>query len=89
MERNHIRSAVGAAREAGAGKNVMLIGADVARQCIQSGLVDEIRMFLARVLLGDGVRFFNWPGAREAVRLEPSDVWRRGQLANVGVKFLE
>jgi riboflavin biosynthesis pyrimidine reductase len=53
----------------------MVIGADVARQGIQEGLIDEIRVRLAPVLLGDGVRFFNWPGAPDAER--------SGQLVNL------
>jgi hypothetical protein len=57
-----IRSAIGEARDAGGGKNVLVIGADVARQCIQEGLIDEI-------MVGDGVRFFNWPGAPDGFRL--------------------
>jgi hypothetical protein len=36
--------------------------ADVARRCIQEGLIDEIRVHLAPALLNDGVRLFNWPG---------------------------
>lgn len=84
-----IRSAIGEARDAGRGKNVLVIGADVARQCIQEGLIDEIRVFLAPVLLGDGVRFFNWPGAPDAVRLETIDVARFGQFANLGFRVVK
>ena len=78
-----IRSAIGVARDAAGGKNVMVIGADIARQCIQEGLIDEIRVYLAPVLLGDGVRFFNWPGAPHAVRLDLIDSARWGQLTNL------
>ncbi len=49
-----IRPAVAAALEAARGKNLMLIGADVARQCVGAGLVDEILIFLVPKLLGDG-----------------------------------
>jgi len=44
----------------------MVIGADVARQCIQEGLIDEIVVYLAPVLLGDGVRFFKVADVPEA-----------------------
>jgi riboflavin biosynthesis pyrimidine reductase len=47
----------------------MVIGADIARQCIQEGLIDEIQVYLAPLLLGDGVRIFNWPDAPDSVRL--------------------
>jgi dihydrofolate reductase len=66
-----IHGAVGVARDAAGGKNVMVMGANIARQCIQAGLMDEIRVHPAPVLLGDGVRFFN---CRE--RNTPY-VWRR------------
>jgi dihydrofolate reductase len=84
-----IRSAVGRAREAARGINVMVIGADVARQCVQEGLMDEIGIFLAPVLLGDGVRFFSWPGAPHAVRLETLEVARWGQLANLRYRVMK
>ena len=58
----------------------MVIGAGVARQCIQEGLIDEIRVHLAPVLLGDGDRFFNWSGAPHAVRLETIDAGQSGRL---------
>ncbi len=63
--------------------DVTVIGADIARQRIQEGLIDEIRAHLAPILLGDGVRFFNWPGAQGAVPLETIDVARSGQLTNL------
>jgi dihydrofolate reductase len=75
-----IRSAIEGARDAAAGKDVMLIGADVARQCIQEGLIDEIPIFLAPVLLGVGIRFFNWPDTPSPVRLETTGVTQSGQI---------
>jgi dihydrofolate reductase len=33
-------------------------GADVIRQCIKGGFLDELQLHLAHVLLGDGTRFF-------------------------------
>jgi dihydrofolate reductase len=46
-----------------------VLGADVARQCLEAGLLDEILMFVAPIMLGDGVRVFDHPGGAE-VRLE-------------------
>jgi riboflavin biosynthesis pyrimidine reductase len=66
-----------------------VICADVARQCIQEGLIDEIRVHLAPVLLGDGVRFFNWPGAPDAVHLEMIDAARSGQLTNLHFRVVK
>ncbi|MFJ2029761.1 dihydrofolate reductase family protein [Streptosporangium sp. NPDC087985] len=45
------------------------MGADVARQCVEAGVLDEILVFVAPVLLGDGVRLFDHPGGTN-VRLE-------------------
>lgn len=55
-------SAVAMAKEAAANKLVAVLGADVARQCIESGALDEILVYIAPVLLGDGVRLFSQPG---------------------------
>ena len=49
-----IRPAVATALQAAAGKDLVVIGADVARQCIEAGLIDELVIHLAPVLLGDG-----------------------------------
>jgi dihydrofolate reductase len=49
----------------------------------RGGLMDEICIFLAPVLLGHGVRFFNWPGAPRAVRLETLELTRAGQMTNL------
>ncbi len=81
-----IRSAISEAREAAGGKDVLVIGADVARQCIQEGLINEIVVYLAPILLGDGVRFFNWP---DAVRLETIEVARSGQLTNLQFRVVK
>jgi dihydrofolate reductase len=62
-------SAVAAAKAAAGEKYVNVLGADVARQCLQAGVLDEILVFLAPVLLGDGVRLLDWPGGTH-VRLE-------------------
>ncbi|SDU43331.1 dihydrofolate reductase family protein [Gordonia westfalica] len=45
-----------------------VIGADVARQMIDEGLLDEVLVFYVPVFLGDGVRLFDRPGGGE-VRL--------------------
>ena len=53
---------VAAAREAAGDRAVHVLGAEVARQCLAEGLLDEILVFVAPVLLGDGTRLFDWPG---------------------------
>jgi dihydrofolate reductase len=77
-----IDHAVARAREAAGEKNVALFGADVARQGIDSGLLDEIVIHLAPVLLGDGVRLFGGRGAPR-VELERTTVAEAGQLTDL------
>ncbi|MFC5183604.1 dihydrofolate reductase family protein [Actinomadura harenae] len=65
-----LRRAAAAAAEAAGPKNVGVLGAQVAAQCLEAGLLDEIFVSVVPVLLGDGVRLFSHPGGR-TVQLEP------------------
>lgn len=58
-----------AAKAAAAGRYVSVLGADVARQCLEMGELDEILVVVVPVLLGDGTRLFQHAGGRH-VRLE-------------------
>lgn len=52
-------AAVAAAREAaGSSTYVDVLGADVGQQCLRAGLLDEVLVFFAPVLLGGGTRMF-------------------------------
>jgi dihydrofolate reductase len=62
-------SGVAAAKTAAGEKYVNILGADIARQCLEAGALDEILVFVAPVMLGDGVRLFDHPGGTN-VRLE-------------------
>lgn len=53
-----IHAAVAAARSAAGGRAVAVHGADTIRQCLAAGLLDEIQIDLAAVLLGSGVPLF-------------------------------
>lgn len=64
-----LAAAVAAAKAAAGQRYVNILGADVARQCLQAGVLDEILVFIAPVLLGDGVRLLDWAGGTN-VRLE-------------------
>src|SRR3712207_3542193 len=57
-----IDAAVAHAQQAANEKNVIILGANVAQQCLEKWLLEEIVVHLAPVLLGDGVRFFGYPG---------------------------
>ena len=71
-----IRGVVGEALKVAAGKNVVVSGGTVPGLCVGSGLVDEIAVHVGPVLLGDGVRFHESPGARrtdlERVSVDPA-----------------
>ena len=54
-----IESAVDQAKAAADGKSVAVHGADTIQQCLDAGLLDEINVDLAAVLLGSGVRLFD------------------------------
>ncbi|HLZ24044.1 MAG TPA: dihydrofolate reductase family protein [Ktedonobacterales bacterium] len=83
-----IRAAIATTLGAAGGKNVVIIGANVARQCVDAGLVDEILVHLAPLLLGDGVRLFGNPGAT-SVPLEPLSVTQAGQVTNLRFRVVK
>jgi dihydrofolate reductase len=65
-----LAAAIDAAKQAAGGKYVNVLGANVAKQCLDAGMLDEILVLIAPVLLGDGIRLFEHPGGTN-VRLEP------------------
>ena len=62
-------TAVERAKALAGDRDVNVLGADVAAQCLDAGLLDEVLMFFAPVLLGDGTPIFRRPGGTR-VRLE-------------------
>jgi dihydrofolate reductase len=52
-----IGEAVATSLDAAGGKDLQILGAGVAGQCLRRGLVDEILVCVLPVLLGDGIRF--------------------------------
>jgi dihydrofolate reductase len=73
-----IEDAVATAVDAAGGKNLEILGADVAAQCLQRGLVDEILVYVLPVLLGDGIRFSSSGLGR--IDLEPLGSMRSGSV---------
>jgi len=65
-----IEEAVRLAKEAADGGDVVVLGTGVARQCLEAGLLDEIIVHVAPVLVGDGVRLFERAGGAP-VKLQP------------------
>ena len=77
-----IDSAVSQAKAAAAGKSVGVHGADTIQQCLNAGLLDEICVDIAAVLLGSGVRLFDHLDGMPAVLGNPT------VTAGVGVTHL-
>jgi dihydrofolate reductase len=55
--RDGVESAIHQAKAAGDG-NVGVSGPDIAQQCLNLGLLDEVRIDLVPVLFGEGIRYF-------------------------------
>jgi dihydrofolate reductase len=77
-----LADAVATARAAAGGRNLVIFGANTARQCLDAGLLDEIVTHVAPVLLGDGVRLHGGPGVGR-VDLERTAAGRSGQLTDL------
>lgn len=54
-----LEAAVRRAKQAAGDKDVLVLGADVARQLLRAGLLDEIRLHLVPILLGAGTPLFD------------------------------
>ena len=69
-----VESAVEQARTAAGDKDVLVAGgASIAQQCLRAGLLDELQIHVAPLLLGGGVRLFDDTGG-DPVDLEPTRV---------------
>jgi dihydrofolate reductase len=77
-----IESAVNQAKAAAAGKNVGVHGADTIQQLLNAGLLDELSIDIAAVLLGSGVRLFDHLASTPAVLGNPT------VIAGAGVTHL-
>ncbi len=77
-----IGDAVALAQAAAGDKDVVILGANVAQQCLQAGLLHQVLVHVAPVLLGDGVRLFDRPGG-VPISLHRASVQEDGQLTAV------
>jgi len=73
-----IESAVARAKSAAGGKAVGVHGAQTIQQCLNAGLLDEINVDLAAVLLGAGVRLFDHLANTPVVLGNPSVIAGEG-----------
>jgi riboflavin biosynthesis pyrimidine reductase len=74
---------VATAKQTAGGKNLEIFGANLAAQCLDAGLIDEIVVHVAPVLLGDGVRLYGVAGGRTPIELERTELDESGQLASL------
>lgn len=74
-----IGDAVRIAKDAANGGDVGILGASIARACLDAGLVDEVVVHVAPVLLGRGVRLFETDGV-DPIRLRLVSATTDGQL---------
>jgi dihydrofolate reductase len=85
---NSIERAIALAKEAAGEKNVTLLGASIDQQCLNAGLVDEIMIHLAPVLIGNGIRLFdNLKGGD--VELERTELVATGELTSLRFRVIK
>lgn len=77
-----LETGVSAATASAGEKYVNVLGANIARQCLQASLLDEILVFIVPVLLGDGVRLFDHPGGA-TVKLDRLSLVQGPKAANL------
>ncbi|HEY7173492.1 MAG TPA: dihydrofolate reductase family protein [Micromonosporaceae bacterium] len=70
-----------ASAAAGEGRCVAVFGSDIARQCMEAGLLDEVLVHVAPVMLGAGTRFFDHLDLPARLRL--IDVSAAGETVNL------
>lgn len=81
-----IEAALQQAREAAGEADIAIAGgAETMNQYLATGAIDELRLHVAPVVLGDGARLFDGVGELE---LEPTDVGGTGLVTHVSYRVL-
>ena len=57
-----VAEAVRIGLHAAGGKNLEIFSGSIGRQLLERGLIDEIDLHIAPILLGDGIRLYDNPG---------------------------
>ena len=83
-----LATALARAEELADGRAVSIFGADVARQVLALGRLDEIVVQIVPLILGDGVRLFGEAPAPQ-VRLERTSVGTSGTLTDIRFRVAE
>jgi dihydrofolate reductase len=66
-----VAEAVRIGLQAADGGNLEVLSPSIGRQLLERGLLDEIDLHVAPVLLGDGIRLFDNPGGRPVRLVQP------------------
>jgi dihydrofolate reductase len=77
-----VEDAVATTKEAAGGRDIEVFGAGTAAQVLDAGLLDEIVVHVAPLLLGDGVRLYGAPGMGR-VDLERTELGASGRLTSM------
>jgi len=77
-----VESAIRQAEQAAGDKNVAVGGSKITQQALKAGLLDELGIDLASILLGDGIRLF------DNLDTEPIELERTRVIAAPGVTHL-
>jgi dihydrofolate reductase len=83
-----VEHAVEMAKQAAGDRHVNLMGASIVQQCLNAGLIDEIQIDLAPVLLGTGVRLFDHLGTGP-VKLEQLDAVKGMDVTHIKYRVVK
>jgi dihydrofolate reductase len=83
-----VESAIHQAKQAAGNKDVVLCTASILQQALRAGLVDEIHVDVAPLLLGAGVRLFDHFG-ETPVELENIRTVETGDVTHLGFRVIK
>ena len=83
-----VESALEQAEAAAGDKNVVLLGANLARQCLELDRLDEILVQVTPILLGDGVRLFSRSDG-QPIKLEKLAAGESGQVTDIRYRVVK
>ena len=83
-----VESAIRQAKEAAGNKDVVICTASILQQCLNAGLMDEIHLDVAPLLLGQGVRLFDHLNIKP-VQLERIRVVEAPGVTHLGYRVLK
>lgn len=83
-----VESAVRQAKQAAGDKDVVICTANILQQCLNAGLMDELHLDVAPLLLGNGVRLFDHLGIAP-IELERLRVIEAPNVTHLGFRIVK